>query len=149
VSIWVIVGPLALAGLTLAYRHWPRSPEATYALRFAELRADMAARGLTEQQKMEEMAFRRAMAVLRRRSTEAVLKDPTGHLRGMISTIAVEIAKTMADKDVARRFLKVVQDAPFSDILYRDAMKAVAGAKRALPSRAPVTDDDIAAVSTK
>jgi hypothetical protein len=148
-SAWIVFGAVGVACAAVAYKHWPRSRGAQYEHRLGELYAGMSARGLTATQQAEELAFRRGMAVLRRRASDAAVKNPTGPIRDMISSIAVETSKSMVDKDVARRFLKVVQDAPFSDILYKDAMRAIASAAcRKSPAFDP-TEDDIAAVTTR
>lgn len=147
---WIITAALGIAGAALAYRHWPRSRQALYEQRLAELQADMESRGLTQTQQIEEMSFRRAMAKLRRRASDAVMQNPTGEVRTVVSSLAVEISKEISDKDVARRFLKVVQDAPFGDILYADALKAITSVPRKSSIRhVALTDDEIAAVTKR
>lgn len=148
----ILVTIATLAAGALAYLYWPRQGTSLYAFRFAELMDDMRARGLSPRQQQEELTFRRALVRLRRRASEWAVKNPRGQIREQIATLATEEAKRITDRDLARRFLKVARDSEIGDILYPVAMQAiVAEARRRYAERplAPVSDDEMAAVTTR
>ena len=142
------MGLFAIACVAVAY--WPRTREQEYFRRHRRLMADMRRRSLSPEQQTQEMRFRRAWAALRRRASEEAMAWPAGHAE-TIANIGAEEAKVLAlvDKDTAKRFLKVVNEAPLSDILYPEAMKAVHQDARSVArsARVEITDDMMAAVT--
>lgn len=146
ITVTLLAGLLATGAAALAYKRWPRGRRGLYEERHADLRDDMRRRRLSPSEQADEMAFRRALAELRRRASDHVKRSPSCRVREEVSTIAVEISKRMTDRDVARRFLKAVRDGDLADILYEDALAALAAEPRKPPR--PISDDELAAVTT-
>lgn len=116
----------SLLAVHLAMKYWPRSLRGRFLQAHAELQHDMRRRGLSPAQQAQEFTFRYHMVEYRQELSEAVLSNPAGY-RQLISSIAAQTAKTIAatDPDVAKRFVKVIDEARLEDILTPEAMAAV------------------------
>jgi hypothetical protein len=123
---WLALALIAFIALVFWIEYRPRSPEEQASRAYEKWLNDCIRRGMTSQQIRDESMFRRAFASLRQRATEAAIKWPEGAY-DEARRIAVEEAESLAfiDKAVARRFLKVVQDSPWSEIFYPEALKAI------------------------
>lgn len=140
---------VAVVGLAFLYEYWPRTRAQEFSKLHREWTDDCRRRGLTPEQQSQERNFRLAWARLRRRASEAAMEWPAGHAQ-KLAAIAKEEATGLAliDKDCAKRFLRVVNDAALSDILDRDAHAAVVKEARTLARslRSEVSDDLLAAL---
>ena len=146
--MWLVAIPIGLGAFYLGHKYWPRTPTQLFDLRARELDDDMRSRGLTAEQRQEEMSFRYAMARLRQHASKAVLARPADH-QAIISDLVAKEAKMLAltNRAVSRRFVAVVKAAPLRDILYKDALKAVDALPMVMVRSVP-TSIDIAAVTT-
>jgi hypothetical protein len=147
---WILIGFFALVGAIMLYHHWPRSGAALFHHRYRDFDARCRARGLSHAQQTEEFLFRNAWAKLRRRSSAIVLASPSDPNKA-IAKIAAEEAELLAvvNKQVAKKFIGVVNEAGLYEILYPDAYEAVeAWGKTNIPV-AEITDDNIAALKTE
>jgi hypothetical protein len=145
----VIIASAVVGGIALVIYEHTRTPAQQFARHHRRWLADCHQRGLTPEQQTKEMRFRMAMASLRRRASDAAIADPQGHAEAIVK-IAKEEAMTLAllDKDVAKRFLRVVEESELGHILHKDAHKAVVSEARSharsLASR--ITDDHLSAL---
>jgi hypothetical protein len=143
-----------LVGLCM-WRIQPLTPHQEYQRECDRWIDDCRRRGLTGTQMAQELYFRQAWVRLRRQASDETLKRPAEHDK-VIARIAKDEAMFLAklDKDVARRFLKVVNTSPLGDILYDDAFKALRDdCERTRLLKGPlggtVTEDMIAAVTLR
>lgn len=150
---WILGLFVAVIVVALLHEYWPRQGRALFEHRHRQWLASCRRRKLSATQMNEELAFRRAMARLRRRASEAAVKCPAAYEEAVAQIAKEETASLLIrDRGVAKRFLKVVNDAATSDILYPEAMAVIDRhwKDKERGRKAPaVTEDDIAAVTTR
>lgn len=140
----------ALWFLIWLYDNWDQTPEGQYGRLIREFERDADRRGLTFQQKQDELSFRRAMVSLREKANNYAIQH-NGVIGDSIAEIAEREARLLAhgDKAVARNFLRVVMNSPVSEILYDDGCKALITNAERHHRRHKITNLDLAALRTK
>jgi hypothetical protein len=115
-----------IAGGLVSWWLWPRSLHSTYLREHSRLSTDMAARGLSADEQVEELLFRQTMVHIRHKASNAVLATPERYseIIGEVAKAELELLST-THKPLAKRVLAVVKKASLDEILYPDAMRAV------------------------